>query len=137
MAADIVLFKSVFARKLAHLKSDDFLNKLSSSILHCFWFFFLKIKFQFATLNPQGEILCSASHVPVGDDQKQHLELTRALVTSFNANYNTELLTMPEPMFGEEEISYKKDCREHLNSLIWALNSISLCFFFIQAISHA
>ncbi len=42
-------------------------------------------------------LLYRATHVPVGDDQKQHLELARDVVGTFNTNYG-EFFTMPEPM---------------------------------------
>ncbi len=35
--------------------------------------------------------------VPVGKDQKQHLEITRDLATRFNENYGAGLLKLPEP----------------------------------------
>lgn len=37
-----------------------------------------------------------ATHVPVGDDQKQHLELARELARTFNARYKTEFFPEPE-----------------------------------------
>lgn len=42
-------------------------------------------------------ILYDAAHVPVGDDQKQHLELARNFVDRFNNRFG-ELLVKPEPM---------------------------------------
>ena len=39
-----------------------------------------------------------ATHVPVGEDQKQHLELTREIAGSFNHRYETEFFTLPEPL---------------------------------------
>ncbi len=42
-------------------------------------------------------ILYHATHVPVGDDQKQHVELTREIVGAFNRQFNTDYFTMPEP----------------------------------------
>ncbi|PPR78842.1 MAG: Tryptophan--tRNA ligase [Alphaproteobacteria bacterium MarineAlpha2_Bin1] len=39
-----------------------------------------------------------ATHVPVGDDQKQHLELTRDIATSFNDNYKTDFFPLVEPL---------------------------------------
>ena len=38
-----------------------------------------------------------ASHVPVGEDQKQHLELARDIAQKFNADYGIELFPLPEP----------------------------------------
>jgi tryptophanyl-tRNA synthetase len=42
------------------------------------------------------------SHVPVGDDQKQHVELTRDIAIKFNTDYDTELFRVPEPFIGAE-----------------------------------
>ena len=38
-----------------------------------------------------ADILYKATHVPVGEDQKQHLELTRDIASSFNATFNKSL----------------------------------------------
>ncbi len=46
-----------------------------------------------------GDILLyDADVVPVGEDQKQHVELCRDLVHRFNNRYNKELFKMPEPI---------------------------------------
>ena len=44
-------------------------------------------------------VLYNAEVVPVGDDQKQHMELTRDFVERFNSRYGNgnKLLVMPEP----------------------------------------
>ena len=39
-----------------------------------------------------------ATHVPVGEDQKQHLELARDIAGSFNRRFGVELFPLPEPM---------------------------------------
>ena len=39
-----------------------------------------------------------ATHVPVGDDQRQHLELTRDIAQKFNNDFGVELFPMPEPI---------------------------------------
>ncbi len=42
-----------------------------------------------------------ATHVPVGEDQKQHLELTRDIAQSFNSTYGVDFFSLPEPqIFG-------------------------------------
>src|SRR5437868_10270743 len=42
-----------------------------------------------------------ATHVPVGEDQKQHLELTRDIAGAFNRRYGVEFFPLPEPqIFG-------------------------------------
>jgi len=43
-------------------------------------------------------LLYKATHVPVGDDQKQHLELTRDIAAKFNSDYGVEVFPLPEPM---------------------------------------
>ncbi|MCI5543224.1 MAG: tryptophan--tRNA ligase [Candidatus Onthovivens sp.] len=46
-----------------------------------------------------GDILLyNADIVPVGEDQKQHVELCRDLVHRFNNRYNKEVFKMPEPI---------------------------------------
>jgi tryptophanyl-tRNA synthetase len=39
-----------------------------------------------------------ASHVPVGEDQKQHLELARDIAGLFNRHFNSDVFPLPEPM---------------------------------------
>ena len=39
-----------------------------------------------------------ATHVPVGDDQKQHLELSRDIAQKFNNDFEIELFPLPEPI---------------------------------------
>ncbi|MGD8810807.1 MAG: tryptophan--tRNA ligase, partial [Gammaproteobacteria bacterium] len=39
-----------------------------------------------------------ATHVPVGEDQKQHLELSRDIAQKFNNDFGVELFPLPEPL---------------------------------------
>ena len=39
-----------------------------------------------------------ATHVPVGDDQKQHLELARDIAAKFNTDMGTDVFPLPEPV---------------------------------------
>lgn len=39
-----------------------------------------------------------ATHVPVGDDQKQHLELARDIALMFNKTYDVPFFPLPEPL---------------------------------------
>ncbi len=39
-----------------------------------------------------------ATHVPVGEDQKQHVELTRDIANKFNHDYKTDFFPQPEPI---------------------------------------
>ena len=43
-------------------------------------------------------LLYHATHVPVGEDQKQHLELARDIAGAFNRFYGVEHFPLPEPM---------------------------------------
>ena len=43
-------------------------------------------------------LLYKATHVPVGEDQKQHLELARDIAGAFNRHYKQEFFPQPEPM---------------------------------------
>ena len=39
-----------------------------------------------------------ATHVPVGEDQKQHLELARDIAQKFNSDYESDIFPLPEPL---------------------------------------
>ena len=43
-------------------------------------------------------LVYKATHVPVGEDQKQHVELTRDIAQKFNHDYATNLFVLPEPV---------------------------------------
>lgn len=43
-------------------------------------------------------LLYHATHVPVGEDQKQHLELTRDIAAKFNHDYNVDFFPITEPV---------------------------------------
>ncbi len=43
-------------------------------------------------------LLYKATHVPVGEDQKQHIELTRDIAGAFNRHYASEIFPIPEPV---------------------------------------
>jgi tryptophanyl-tRNA synthetase len=46
-------------------------------------------------------LLYKATHVPVGEDQKQHLELSRDIAGAFNRRYGVDFFPLPEPqIFG-------------------------------------
>ena len=54
--------------------------------------------YTYPVLQAADVLLYQATHVPVGEDQKQHLELARDIATKFNTDYSTELFTLPEPI---------------------------------------
>jgi len=58
--------------------------------------------FAYPVLQAADVLLYQATHVPVGEDQKQHLELTRDLAIKFNTDFNVDLFTLPEPLIGTE-----------------------------------
>lgn len=43
-------------------------------------------------------LIYHATHVPVGEDQKQHLELTRDIATKFNHDYGVDFFPLTEPV---------------------------------------
>ncbi len=43
-------------------------------------------------------LLYHATHVPVGEDQKQHVELTRDIAQKFNHDYGADFFPLPEPV---------------------------------------
>jgi len=57
--------------------------------------------FDYPVLQAADVLLYQATHVPVGEDQKQHLELARDIATKFNTDYSVELFTLPEPHIGD------------------------------------
>ncbi|MEQ1725517.1 MAG: tryptophan--tRNA ligase [Sphingopyxis sp.] len=56
--------------------------------------------FAYPVLQAADVLLYQATHVPVGEDQKQHLELARDIAAKFNQDTNTETFTLPEPIIG-------------------------------------
>ncbi len=53
--------------------------------------------FTYPVLQAADVLLYRASHVPVGHDQKQHLELARDVAAKFNTDFGVELFPLPEP----------------------------------------
>ena len=47
-------------------------------------------------------LLYQATHVPVGEDQKQHLELARDIAAKFNTDFGVDLFTIPDPIIPKE-----------------------------------
>ena len=54
--------------------------------------------FAYPVLQAADVLAYQATHVPVGDDQKQHLELARDIATKFNTDFGMDLFTLPEPL---------------------------------------
>lgn len=53
--------------------------------------------FAYPVLMAADILIYKATHVPVGEDQKQHLELSRDIAATFNTRFNTDTLIQPEP----------------------------------------
>jgi tryptophanyl-tRNA synthetase len=80
MAADILLYR------YAHVSSSPR----------------LRVHADARTLSPHAT--CDrATHVPVGDDQVQHLELTRDIAKGFNRLVRADYFPLPKPVFGSCE----------------------------------
>jgi len=58
--------------------------------------------FAYPVLMAADILIYKATHVPVGEDQKQHLELTRDLASTFNTRYGVEFFPQPEPVIVKE-----------------------------------
>lgn len=58
--------------------------------------------FQYPVLMASDILLYQSTHVPVGKDQKQHVEITRDIAVKFNNTYNNEVFTIPEPTIKKE-----------------------------------
>ncbi|KAL5533490.1 MSW1 [Sanghuangporus sanghuang] len=55
--------------------------------------------FTYPVLQAADVLAYKTTHVPVGDDQQQHLELCRDLAESFNRSTNNSLFPLPETVF--------------------------------------
>ncbi|MDJ0629639.1 MAG: tryptophan--tRNA ligase [Rhodobacter sp.] len=54
--------------------------------------------FGYPALMAADILIYHATHVPVGEDQKQHLELTRDIAIKFNNDYGVEFFPVTEPV---------------------------------------
>ena len=56
--------------------------------------------FPYPVLQAADVLVYNATHVPVGEDQKQHVELMRDIALKFNTDYDVDLFVAPEPHIG-------------------------------------
>src|SRR4051812_4458144 len=56
--------------------------------------------FTYPVLQAADILVYKATHVPVGEDQKQHIELTRDVAIKFNTDFDVDLFVPPEPFIG-------------------------------------
>ncbi|MFO1241898.1 MAG: tryptophan--tRNA ligase [Rickettsiales bacterium] len=54
--------------------------------------------YAYPVLQAADILVYKATHVPVGEDQKQHLELSRDIAGAFNRAYSLDFFPLPEPM---------------------------------------
>ena len=66
--------------------------------------------FTYPVLQAADILLYQANGVPVGEDQRQHLELTRDLAQRFNSKFG-ETFAVPEVSGGEGNQSGSSTCR--------------------------
>jgi len=57
--------------------------------------------FNYPILMAADILLYKPSGVPVGEDQRQHIELTRDIAQNFNNAYGTEVFPLPEPLISK------------------------------------
>ncbi|MDI1297439.1 MAG: tryptophan--tRNA ligase [bacterium] len=58
--------------------------------------------FVYPVLQAADILVYNATHVPVGEDQKQHLELARDIAAKFNTDFGVDLFTAPAPIIPKE-----------------------------------
>ncbi|OEY86690.1 tryptophan--tRNA ligase [Wolbachia pipientis] len=54
-------------------------------------------------------LLYNAQYVPVGDDQKQHLEITRDIASAFNKHYRQDYFVLPEALINSSRVMSLRD----------------------------
>ncbi len=54
--------------------------------------------FSYPVLMAADILIYKATHVPVGEDQKQHLELARDIAATFNTRYDRDFFVQPDPL---------------------------------------
>jgi tryptophanyl-tRNA synthetase len=63
--------------------------------------------FQYPVLMAADILLYQSTHVPVGKDQKQHVEITRDIAIKFNNAFNSEVFIIPKPIIKEDVMTIK------------------------------
>lgn len=73
--------------------------------------------FDYPVLQAADILLYQATHVPVGEDQKQHIELTRDIALKFNSDYDVDLFVVPEPFIGGGAAARVMSLRDGLSKM--------------------
>lgn len=55
-----------------------------------------------------------ATHVPVGEDQRQHLELTRDIAQMFNQRHATPTFPLPETISSASCLTFAEHLPDHM-----------------------
>ena len=58
--------------------------------------------YSYPVLQAADVLAYKATHVPVGEDQKQHVELMRDIGGAFNRHYGVDVFPLPEPVIRED-----------------------------------
>jgi len=58
--------------------------------------------FSYPVLMAADILIYDSHHVPVGKDQKQHVEMARDMAAGFNHRYGAEVFVLPEPLIRDE-----------------------------------
>ena len=80
----------VGVKAVTHLLSDHYRD-----------FYFCINLFLFLSLPPSLPPSPRTTHVPIGHDQLQHIELTRDIAKSFNSAYSSSVFIEPQPLLGK------------------------------------
>lgn len=73
--------------------------------------------FDYPVLMAADILLYGATYVPVGDDQSQHLEITRDIGTRLNTKFDTDLFTIPKSVKEQHEF-FGKDQGLRIKDLV-------------------
>lgn len=76
-------YKDAVAKNLEQAKDPDFNINMG--------------RFSYPVLMAADILIFQADVVPVGQDQKQHVEIARDVAEHFNHNYKSKIFTLPEP----------------------------------------
>lgn len=60
--------------------------------------------FTYPVLMAADILAYDSTHVPVGKDQVQHIEMTREMARGFNARYGAEVFVLPDPLQNERPL---------------------------------
>ena len=73
--------------------------------------------FTYPVLQAADVLLYQTTHVPVGEDQKQHIELARDIAESFNHRAGEEVFTIPQPYIGTGRAARVMSLRDASNKM--------------------